>query len=409
MKRISIAIAILAFGTILTQAAFAGNKPTTSTTTAQSIMVDFNAAGTYTIVRNDTYHYNLNAAAGYFQNGWDQADPSSIVDKSDAVTSRITGISGTAPASEPPCNPSAPAFPAAPAADAFKVLNNQHPGQEDVVGDNRCNFLDGDPLVVGTKYAPYTQTATAKSDSCTYNTYQQNGNKYTKIVHTVVDAYTYTYTYNVTPVTPGQFAPLTAWDYVGSTGSNSALVSIDANIAGESVNSTKQWSRKYSFSLSEDSTGRISRVQNLMVSLYDSLNNLISTTPAGSTVVHNLSNSVSTKTAKPGDFVIGPNGELDFYYVGNAGSNGVTSLLYIGSEDARTILNTDSVENNNNGGSDGEALTAAIMDTVQLDLPVGDYTVNLTGMVKDNAGISNLPINVTQIVHIISPGCGGAQ
>ena len=70
------------------------------------------------------------------------------------------------------------------------------------------------------------------------------------------------------------------------------------------------------------------------------------------------------------------------------------------------ILNTDDFAGNDNGGSDGEALALAIMDTVTLEMAAGDYTVHFTGVVKDNSGLSNLPFNITQTVHIVHPGCG---
>jgi hypothetical protein len=206
---------------------------------------------------------------------------------------------------------------------------------------------------------------------------------------TVVD--TYTYTYNITPIAPGQFDPLTAWDFVGSTGGDTALVDINGQIAGESVNSTKQWTHKYSFSLGEDITGRISRVQNL--ALY--VNDLLVANP-GSTVLHNAPG------AQPGD-----PGAVDFAYTGNAGLNGHTELFYpTANTQARTILNTDDFLGNQDGGADGEALAWAIMDTVNLEMAAGDYTVHFTGIVKDNSGVGDLPINVTQTIHIVHPGCG---
>jgi hypothetical protein len=176
---------------------------------------------------------------------------------------------------------------------------------------------------------------------------------------------------------------LTAWDFVGSTGDTSALVNMDANIAGESAVSSKQWNRKYSFSLGEDPLDpTLSRVQNLAISV----NDVVQATPA-STVYHNTP----------------PDGLVDFDYVTNAGMNGHTELLTNG--DARTILNTDNFAGNDNGGSDGEALAWAIMDTVQLQLPVGDYTIKFTGTVKGNSGAADIPFSITQLLTIHGPGC----
>jgi hypothetical protein len=125
------------------------------------------------------------------------------------------------------------------------------------------------------------------------------------------------------------------------------------------------------------------------------VNNVVVAIP-GSTVVHNA----------PGA-QLGDTGAVDFLYTGNAGTNGHTELLYqTANTQARTILNTDDFAGNQDGGADGEALAWAIMDTVNLELAVGDYTVNFTGVVKDNNGLADLPINVTQTIHVVHPGCG---
>ncbi len=155
---------------------------------------------------------------------------------------------------------------------------------------------------------------------------------------------------------------------------------VTALIAGESVLSKANQPRKYSFSIEDtDSvTGLpVSRVKNLAVSFDGAL-----AIPATSSVSY----------------------PIDFYYVTNAGTNGNTSLLADG--DARTILNTDSFAGNDNGGSGGAALAAALMDPVGADLGAGDHTVTLTGTVKDNSALGSSSIAVTELIHVITPGCG---
>jgi hypothetical protein len=369
-------------------------KPTNGTLTGQSIMVNLQAEGTFAIVQTLTYHYNQNTAATYFTNLWDESDPTVSLGNIHDTSNTITVGPSPIPVVESECTPTT-SPPGPPAPDATE-LNPGHPGHHWVVGENQCNFLDGTPLTGAT----YTQDATA-SASCSYISKVDailssgpppkviTGYKVTTTTRTIVD--TYTYTYNITPIAPGQFDPLTAWDFIGSTGGDTALVAIDGQIAGESVNSTKQWARKYSFSLGEDITGRISRVQNL--ALY--VNDVLVANP-GSTVLHNVPGAQS-----------GDPGAVDFLYTGNAGLNGHTELLYqTANTQARTILNTDDFAGNQDGGADGEALAWAIMDTVNLELGVGDYTVHFTGVVKDNSGLTDLPINVNQMIHVVHPGCG---
>ena len=189
---------------------------------------------------------------------------------------------------------------------------------------------------------------------------------------------------------------MTAWDFIGSTGGDTALVDINGQIAGESVNSTKQWAHKYSFSLGEDITGRISRVQNLAITINDGVGDIFVANP-GSTVFHNAPG------AQPGEL-----GAVDFLYTGNAGTNGhnrtpVPDSQHTGSlySEQRSVCGKFI-----NGVTDGEALAWAIMDTTEVDLPAGDYTVHFTGIVKDNSGVADLPIDVTQLIHIVHPGCG---
>jgi hypothetical protein len=65
-------------------------------------------------------------------------------------------------------------------------------------------------------------------------------------------------------------------------------------------------------------------------------------------------------------------------------------------------LNSDSFAGNNDGGADGSALALASMDAVGVDLGPGDYSVMLTGTVKDNSAIANIGFSISQIVHVIT-------
>jgi hypothetical protein len=369
-------------------------KPPTATQTGQSIMVNLLAEGTFAIVETNTYEYNFDTAAGYFTNAWDGNPPavSSNTSSHDSTTNNVV----TPPAVESPCTPSiTDPFPgSAPQADANKLYDG-HPGHNDVVGNNGCTFLNGGLLTGDT----YQQTATA-SGSCSYvSTVTQNPNGKYKVVTTTVDTTnTYTYTYNITANAPYDTDPvagLTAWDLVSSEGGgDTAHVDIGGQIAGESVISKTGLPRKYSFSLNEDPLDNtISRVQNLAIYVDD----VLVANPA-SHVFHNAAGAAP-----------GAPGAVDFDYTGNAGSNGNTGLLYTPEPAAaRTILNTDSFAGNQDGGSDGEALAWAIMDSVGLDLAPGAHSIKLTGTVKDNSGLTDIGFNITQQITVETqgPGCG---
>lgn len=243
--------------------------------------------------------------------------------------------------------------PAAPAPLSTKV-NKGNPGKDDVTGKNECTFLTGGTLVGDT----YTQSLSTGS----------NKDK---------NEATYTWTYVVTP-TQATVDAFTAWDLVSSVGTGTtAHVDVTATIAGESaVNNTNnsKVGLKYSFDLG---TTLSPRVVGLTITLD------------------------GVQVAWPNSTVNFP---VNFYYTTNAGSNGNTALLKDG--DARTILNTDSFAGNDNGGAGGAALALATMDTVGLDLAPGVHTVTLTGTVKGNNALADLPIHITQTVTVITPGCG---
>jgi hypothetical protein len=328
--------------------------------TGQGIMVDLTTSGTLALVVNQVWHFNQNTAAGYFTNAWDGNAPA-------------VSCSGNA------CNRSfcsIPAAPPPPAADPNMVTN---PGGSAAADKSRCTFLNGGLLT--------------RTDS-----YQQSGQRSVSCsayLKTWSATYTYRYTYVVAPAPDtAEVAAFTAWDLVSETGDGStAHVDIAALIAGESVVTKANWPRKYSFSLLDGTVDLLTglpvpRVKDLAISIDGQ-----DAAPVGATYVQNAPGAL------PGD-----PGALDFNYVTNAGTNGNVSLLADG--DARTILNTDSFDGNQNGGADGQALAAMVLDPVGADLGAGDHTVTLTGTVKGNNASATADFSVTQTVHIITPGCG---
>lgn len=254
----------------------------------------------------------------------------------------------------PTCSPAAKCgstAPTAPAPDPSKV-NSGSPGANDVAGKNRCAFLVGGSLIGGT----YEQKVDVGSPP---------------------NKATWTFTYKISPT--GPVDPKTAWDLISSEGDGTtAAITVNASIAGESVVSNGKNAKvgtKYSFDLG---TTEYPRVTDIALALN-------------------------------GEWVASPAVSIgfpvDFNYTTNAGSNGDTSLLKDG--DARTILNSDSFAGNDNGGSDGAALARAVIEAVQLNLPVGTHTVTLTGVVKGNNALRDLPINVTATITVIAEGCEG--
>jgi hypothetical protein len=386
----------LAVGLVLAPKAHAASP----TLTGQSIMVNLDAAGTFTIHENQTWKYDEDAAAALFTNAPD--GNSLVVSNCSSHTSGpTTTVEATDPGVQSPCDPGTVSVPVVPSPDASKLNGN---GESDVVGDNKCKFLDGTALTGAT----YTQNVD-NSASCTYVSDVKpinggpNAGKFNVTRRTVTKTCTFTWTYNITPMQPS-YEAFTAWYLYSTNGGGNADVSIGATIAGESVNSTKQWAHKYSFSIGGDIDPRVSRVVNLVITV-DGVQYAV-----GSTVVKNVPGSTPNPTVgtpAPYQTIFGADGALDFWYVENAGHNGHTELLNQPG-DARTILNGDDFAGNNNGGADGAALSLAVMDAVELSLAPGDHTITLTGTVKDNAASTgDIPFSVSQIIHIITPGCGG--
>jgi hypothetical protein len=321
-----------------------------ATQTAQGIMVNLDATGTFAVVNNVQYRYNTATAAAYFTN------------------TRTSGPSVACSGSAANCAATnQPAAPTPPAPDPARV-DGADAGS--AVNLNQCAFLNGGTLA---GLSPYTQPVTING---------QNGK----------GNWTFTWTYTVAPDpsydadpdTAGvQVGELTAWDFVRSD-VEAASVALNARIAGESVLFKSPSYKKYSFSLlNSDGT---SRVQNLHLSVTDSGNNTVLDTTPGSVI----------------------SAPVDFTYTTNAGTNGA-AVQYLANGDARGILNTDSFPGNDNGGADGSALALATMETQNVSLSTGgDYDVTLRGTVKDNSGNTSIPFNVLSTLHLVTPGCGGS-
>lgn len=243
-------------------------------------------------------------------------------------------------------------MPNPPAADARQL--------DATLRGNQCTFLSGGTL----QGQSYEQTI--------------NGSGGTKA----------TFYYAVTGA--GSVAPLTAWvlfKETGDGGDGPVSFTLNADIAG--LSALNKNGIKYSFSMG---TNDASRVTGLNILVNDQW--VFSPT---STIFMN------TATAP-----------VDFTYTGNAGSNGNTSLLPAAPVDARWLLNNDSFNGkpfpgNDNGGADGSALSIAKMQPVDLSFPSTDatYTIRLTGTVKDNAALADIPFSVSRTTRVIGQGCGG--
>jgi hypothetical protein len=319
------------------------------TQTAQGIMVNQSAVGTFAIVNTQVYQYNGATAATYFTN---------------AVTS---GPSVSCNGSPTNCGSgNQPATPPAPPPDPTRVFDSGQPNNPiSTVVQDQCTFFAGGTLAGQT----YTRSVQLSG---------LNGR----------GSFTFTWTYTVSPNT-NPVAALTAWDLFHQTNPDgTTTVSVAGVIAGESVikSSNPKIGTKYSFSLLNNPPDQTStRVTNLLWSVYDASNTLVYSSAPNSTVAY----------------------PVQFTYATNAGSNGVTSLLQNG--DDLFILNHDGFAGNDNGGADGTAASLATVDNLIVNLGVGAYSVVLTGTVKDNAidGTgANISFSVSQQVNIVGQGCG---
>lgn len=361
----------------------------TSSQTAQGIMVNLNTSGDFAIADTNVYHFAITQTD--LNNSSTGEDANGVAEPADAYfTNTQTGDPAVScGGSSTNCALSNQPSPTAPAPDSSQV---DGPPPNGTCHQQRCTFLDGGTLAGST----YTQSMT--------NVAGLNGH----------GSWKFTWTYTIAPTCPSDAAsagfctqdgsgvvtvsPFTAWYLYSSQGSSTAPITINADIAGESVVVSSKWPcpssgqtgpptfcGKFSFSLSDSTTSN--RVENLALTVTDSSNNIVESATPGSTV----------------------NYPVDFDYTTNAGSNGSTKYLTPGTNDDMSILNNDEFAGNDNGGADGSAAALATMDATIVDLGPGDYSVTLTGTVKGNNGLANITFSVTNQVHIITPGCGSTS
>lgn len=359
------------------------------TSTAQSIMIDTSGTPqTVAVVNTQQWRYDTAGAATYFSNAWDNVVPSPSPSISDVLTSTSSQIVGIAPANEPACPPVAPLAPEAPPALQIKLIHDTHPGQNDVVGNNQCNFLDGLALVGDS----YTQNASSSTTSCTYKTYQQQGSKYVIKTRTVSRTDSYLYNYVIAPL-QASYDPFTAWLLTGeSNPDGTASVDVNALIAGESVSVSKNLGTKFSFSLLQND-GITPRVSNVGVAV------------DGGTV--DTSGLLTYEDRNPS----GPTPDLDYSYTANALlCNGTACSSLVNGATALGILNgtasIDTFLGNNNGGANGQALAAMQLSGVSINIGEGPHTVTTSALVKDNSGTAIGNVSVDLQVNVVSPGCG---
>ena len=354
--------------------------------TAQSIMANITGLGSGEFLINQTqvYSYNATTAASYF------------------INTLASGPSVSCSGSPTNCaTANQPGAPATPLPDPDKV---SHQGSGIIYGSNECSFAAGGPLTRGS----YTQ-------SVTVNGANGHGN------------WTFTWTYSIDP-TQSTVAALTAWDLVQDNGSGGLAISLNAQIAGQSVVvSSQQPTGKYSFSLDDVSTTPpTSRVTSLSLTINDGTSDVLTANPnainfnnlPGSTPYGGLPAADFTYTANGGSFGAAQNALIDTANSQPAiatgpGSNGVPG-------DARSILNGsvarlggayhDVFRGNDNGGSTqvNSSLAYATFDNpVAADLGSGSYTVTLTGTIKGNGTSVTQAFSVAKTLHIITPGCNG--
>lgn len=229
----------------------------------------------------------------------------------------------------------------------------------------KCVFLDGGPLTATSTYEQTLPPVPGRNN---------------------LGSFTFTYHYTVSPAV-SSVNPLTAWSLISTSGpSGKAAVTIQAKVASERAK-RDDGKTKFSFDLKDRGKNRLSRLAILV-------NDVVVARP-NSTI---RTNCPGCKVGKPK--------AVDFSYTTNSGASGKISLLKNG--DARTILNTDNAKNNDDGGRDGDDLELAIVDPVSLQLPVGNYTVAVTGRVNGVDTFLEQDFEVGNQVNVVGAGCSAA-
>lgn len=340
-KRVVVAIASIAlffFGTTAQ-----GQK----TYSGQSIMANIHNDTTISFVGTEKWGFDKEAAAEYF---------------TDSLTSGPTEeCSGNAANCAETNRPS----PIPPEPDNGELMRTTR--------SNACAFLNGGELVGDT----YEQSVTVPG-------LNGKGNWRFTFVYTVSPKGTEQY--------PNPVAAKTAW-YLISSDTDSGDVDITGFIAGLSGVNTKQWNRKYSFSLL-DAYG-LNRVTDVVLAVSGS----------SGTAYYPVTTVLRSNApgAQPGD-----PGAVDFNYLANGGSNGNLWVLPPatfppgGGLDGRYILNTDSFAGNDDGGADGGALTVADFSIPGVLLDPGTNVLTLSGIVKGNGMTASITFTVTYEIEVIA-------
>jgi hypothetical protein len=94
----------------------------------------------------------------------------------------------------------------------------------------------------------------------------------------------------------------------------------------------------------------------------------------------------------------GQPGSLDFSFFPNVGTSG-DAMSYVKAGNARTILNSDAFNANDDGGPNGSALQEMVFRSHPMQLAPGAYSLKLTGT---SAGVS---VMVSGNLQILSPSC----
>jgi hypothetical protein len=204
------------------------------------------------------------------------------------------------------------------------------------------------------------------------------------------------WTYSITPIDvddfPNPVAARTGW-YVISSETDVQKADINGFIAALSGISSKQWARKYSFSLlDQEGFNRVTDV-------------VLTVSGTGGTTSYP---TVTTLRSNHPGALPGDTGAVDFLYVANGGTTGNSWVLPASTLpggtglEGRYILNSDSFLGNDNGGSDGEALSIAEFSFPQMQLEAGVNTLRLTGTVKGNGMLASTAFTVTYNIDVLA-------
>jgi hypothetical protein len=278
-----------------------------------------------------------------------------------------------------------------------------------VVGQNSCTFFNGGTLSGDT----YTQDVTVNGscnvcEPCTGSgggcgaspACPTIGTQKYKLVNKNAN-FKFTYTYNITPTT-NPVDPRTAW-ILDSSDNSPAHVEVSANVAGQSTlrkgtndcgaftcSVGGSWKFKASHTIT-DASGL--RVTGMTVGVYDSGDVLVGTAKVQGT-----------------DFTLSL-GTSDYFYAQNAGVFGDPNQLLNGalvSDIQQGDVCTPGGNRDDQCGNDTVLGEKAVMDApVGFDISTeGNYTLRISGTVKENAGTLAQPFSVCSSLTVNAGSCG---